>query len=157
MTIRQLKASCFVLDPNPRGRDEGLAHYDMRETAEAALAGERDDAGGDEDALARLDGIGIRQLDGSCWVAECDAPDGPDGCCGDTLGDEDEGPSCVHFEALDGLLEWMPGEGWVRVGADGALCGRHAELGGWPVLPPRVPPAEQEAAGQLVIPGVLAS
>ena len=154
MTIRQLKDPCWVLDPCPWDDDRGIPHYATRGEAETALEGEREEASG-EGRLANLAAVSPRELPGLCWVAECDAADGPEGCCGNTLGDEEEGPSCIHFGTVEELLEWMPGEGWVRVGAAGALCGSDAELGGWPILPPRVPPAEQEAAGQLVIPGAV--
>lgn len=148
MSIHQLKAPCFVLDWGPHPDDVGLAHYDTHAEAEAALAGERDEDGGGL-APAR-----IRELPYLCWVAECDAPEGPEGTCGDTLGDDDEGPTCIHFESADELFEWMPGEGWTRAGADGALCYDHG-----PDCPDELPaslsPAEIEAAGQLALPGVL--
>ena len=147
MTIHQLKAPCFVLDWGPHPDDEGLAHYDTRAEAEAALAGERDEDGGG------LAPASIRELPYLCWVAECDAPEGPEGTCGDTLGDDDEGPTCIHFESADELFEWMPDEGWSRAGADGALCYDHG-----PDCPDELPaslsPAELEAAGQMRLPGV---
>jgi len=155
VTIRQLPKPCFTLAPSPWDDDEGEPHYDTHAEAEAALAGLRDETDPDDpDDRPLLAKSRPRQLDAPCWVAECDAPRGMEGTCGDTLGDEDEGPPCIHFETVEELLGWMPYEGWVQVGADGALCGNDAELGGWPILPPRVSPAELEAAGQLRLPGV---
>ena len=153
MTIHQLPKPCWVLSPNPRD-DGGLSHYGTRAEAAAALAEERRDADGDgEEALARLAAIRVVELPQPCWVAECDAPDGPEGCCDTTLGDEYEGPSCIHFKTLDELLEWMPGEGWVRRGADGALCYGHRP-DDTPPAPPS--PAELEEAGQMRLPWVTA-
>lgn len=151
MTIYQLKKPCFLLDWGPHPDDEGHAHYDTHAEAQAVLAGERGDGDGDEGELVQLAPARIRELPYLCWVAECDAPDGPEGTCGDTLGDDDEGPACIHFASADELFEWMPGEGWTRLGADGALC--------WTCCPegaasPEPSPVELEAAGQLRFPGV---
>ena len=74
-----------------------------------------------------------------------------EGTSGNTLGDEEEGPSCVHFETVEELLGWMPGESWTRDGADGALCWTHSPEDA-AALPSS--PAEPEAAGQLRLPGV---
>lgn len=153
MTIHQLKKSCFVLDPSPWDDDEGEPHYDTHAEAEVALAELRGNTDPDDpDDRPLLAKSRPRQLNAPCWVAECDAPDGPEGTCGDTLGDEDEGPSCVHFETVEELLGWMPGERWIQVFADNALCWSHSPDN--PAAPPPSP-AEIEAAGQLVLPGVL--
>lgn len=151
MTIHQLAKPCWVLAPNPHDDDDRLSHYGTHAEAGSALAGERRDADGDDEEVARLAAIRATELPQPCWVAECDAPGGPEGCCSNTLGDEDEGPSCIHFETLDELLEWMPGEQWVRSGADGVLCYSHRP-DDTPPIPPS--PAELEAAGQLRLPGV---
>jgi len=157
MTIRQLPEPCFTLDPSPWDKDQGEPHYETLAEAEAALAEEREDTEGVDIELARLAKVSVKRLDAPCWVAECDAPGGQEGTCPETLGDEEEGPSRIHFETVEELFGWMPGEGWVRVAADGALCGHHAEMGGHPILPPQASAAEQEKAGQLSLPGVLAS
>jgi len=155
MTIRRLDKPCFVLDPPPWDEDErGAEHYETRDAAEAVLAGERANAGpDDQEEQAQAAAARVRQLDAPCWVAECDAPEDASGTCGNTLGDEEEGPSCVHFETPDELFDWMPGEGWTRAGADGALCYDHRPEDAEMPAPPS--PAEQEAAGQLVLPGVI--
>ena len=88
-----------------------------------------------------------------CWIAECDAPDGPEGTCGITLGDEDEGPTCIHFETSDQIIDWMPGEGWAQDGPDGALCSAHHPDGPDAEPSPLPSPAQLEAAGQLPLPG----
>lgn len=155
MTIHQLKQPCWALDPSPWDDGQGIPHYDTHAEAEAALAGEREEIDGD-DEIARKEraqpaAVQIKRLDAACWVAECDAPDGPDGICGATLGDEDEGPSCVHFETAGELFDWMPGESWIRVFADGALCWIHSPDN---PEPPPPSPAELEAAGQMRLPGV---
>jgi hypothetical protein len=96
----------------------------------------------------------IHQLENGRWVAECDAPEGQEGTCGETLGDEAEGPPRIHFATLEELLGWMPGERWARTGPDGALCYVHGPY--WPdgEPEPAVSPAGLEAAGQLRLPGV---
>ena len=154
MTIRQLKSPCFTLDPSPWDDDHGTPHYATWAEADEELRERREELGPDPLDLAAIETTRVKQLGSPCWVAECDAPYGMEGTCPETLGDEDEGPSCIHFETVEELFDWMLYEGWVRVGPDGALCGNDAELGGWPVLPPRVSPAELEAAGQLRLPGV---
>jgi hypothetical protein len=152
MTIRQLPKPCFTLDPSPWDDDEGEPHYDTHAEAEAALAELRDGTDPDDpDDRPLLAKSRPRRLDTRCWVAECDAPDGPDGICGDTLGDEEEGPACVHFGTVEELLGWMPGEGWTQVFADNALCGNHNPDN---PEPPPPSPAELEAAGQMRLPGV---
>lgn len=156
MTIHQLPKPCFVLDPSPWERDEGNPHYVTWAEADEALRERREEIGPDPRDLAVIESCHVKQLDAPCWVAECDAPRGLEGTCGDTLGDEDEGPACIHFETLDGLLAWLPIERWLRAGVDHALCYTHQPH--YPDDPPQPPssPAEQEKAGQLIIPGVLA-
>jgi len=155
MTIHQLPDPCFVLDPSPWRYS--APHYKTTAKAEAALARERaetDDDDGKE--LAKLAAARPKALDAPCWVATCDAPGKQEGICGATLGNEDEGPSCVHFDTFEDLVDRMAGESWTRDGADGARCWVHG-----PHYPDEQSPqpaptrAEQEAAGQLVIPGVL--
>ena len=157
MTIRQLGKPCFELEPNPYDFDEdglGSPHYATRDEAGKALAELREDRAPDPELLAELAAVHVRELGMPCWVAECDAPRGMEGTCGDTLGDEDEGPSCIHFETSDQVIDWMPYEGWVNDGPDGALCYVHRpdDLDVEPSPSPA--PAELEAAGQLRLPGV---
>jgi hypothetical protein len=151
MTIRQMPKPCFTLDPSPWDDDHGTPHYPTWAEADEALRERRAELGPDPSDLASIETTRVTRLGSPCWVAECDAPDGPEGTCGDTLGDEEEGPSCIHFETVEELSGWMPGEGWVRVFADNALCGDHSPDN--PAPPPPFP-AELEAAGQLRLPGV---
>jgi hypothetical protein len=151
MTIRQLKSPCFTLDPSPWDDDQGTPHYGTQAEADEDLRERREELGPDPLDLASIETTRVKQADSPCWVAECDAPRGMEGTCGDTLGDEDEGPSCVHFEAVEELLGWMPGEGWIRVFADNALCWSHSPDNPAVQQPS---PAELEAAGQLRLPGV---
>jgi hypothetical protein len=149
MTIRQLPEPCWVLRPDP-WQDGSNPHYATRAEALEILAFLLKLREGDPEEAARLEGAQACQEDGRCWVAECDAPDGPEGTCGETLGDDEEGPSCVCFETLEELLAWLPGEGWTRSGPDGALC-----AGDSPDEAPAPPAAaELEAAGQMRLPGV---
>jgi hypothetical protein len=151
MTIHQLPEPCFVLDPSPWDEDEGEPHYETRAEAEAALTGLYENT--DPDDRPELGKTQVRRLGAACWVADCDAPDGPDGTCPETLGDAEEGPSCIHFETVDELFDWMPGESWTRQAPDRAFCWFHSRTTP-PVAAPS--PAEQEKAGQLRLPGVLA-
>jgi hypothetical protein len=155
MTIRQLPEPCFELDPNPYDFDDdglGSPHFVTRAEADKALAELREDRAPDPELLAELATVRVKELSIPCWVAECDAPDGQEGTCGDTLGDEEEGPSCIHFETSDQVIDWMPYEGWAKDGPDGALCNLHRPDD--PPPPLAMSPAEQEAAGQLALPGV---
>jgi hypothetical protein len=142
MTVHQLRKRCFILDPSPWDDDAGVPHYATRYRARKDLAeclAECDDD--DAEKRGRLAKVRAKHLPAPCWIAYCDGPG-----CNDTLGDEEEGPSCIHFATADQVIAWMPGEGWTRTGADGALC--HLDSDGEPEpIPPS--PAEQEAAGQL--------
>jgi len=125
MTIHQLRKPCFMLDPSPWDDDAGVPHYPTRYKARKELAGVRGEHDDDDtEVLAECDGSG----------------------CKDTLGDEEEGPSCIHFDTADEVIAWMPGESWTRTGPDGALCWAHSPEDVTP-LPPS--PRELEAAGQL--------
>ena len=149
MTIRQLLKPCFVLDPSPWDEDAGTPHYPTWAEAGDDLRERRAELGPDPADLASIETTRVKRLDASCWVAECDAPRGMEGTCGDTLGDEDEGPSRIHFETVEELLGWMPGERWTRSGADGALCRSHS-----PEDATALSPAEIEVPGQMPLPGV---
>jgi len=147
MTIRQLPEPCWTLRPHPWQDDTGDPHCATRAEALDCLAFFLEFREGDPEEVARLEGIQARQGDGQCWVAECDAPDGPEGTCGETLGDDEEGPSCIHFGTLEELLGWLPGEGWTRSGPDGALCaGDSPDVADAAAV---AAPAELEAAGQM--------
>jgi hypothetical protein len=153
MTIHHLRKPCFILDPSPRDEDAGTPHYSTWAEADEDLRERREELGPDPKDLASIEKTRVKQLGSPCWVAECDAPHGMEGTCGNTLGDEEEGPSCIHFETVEELFDWMPGEGWIRVFEDNALCWVHSPDN---PAPPPPSPAELEAAGQLVLPGVLA-
>ena len=150
MTIHQLKAPCWTLVPPPD--DERDPHYGTWHEADEALRELREELGPDPLDLTALESVRAKRLDTPCWVAECDAPDGPEGTCGETLGDDDEGPSCIHFETAEELSGWMPAECWTHFGPDGALCCAHSPHEAAGPLPSA--PAELEAAGQLRLPGV---
>jgi len=151
MTIRQLPKPCFTLDPSPWDDDHGTPHYGTWAEADEALRERRAELAPDPRDLAGIETARVTRLGSPCWVAECDAPRGMEGTCGETLGDEEEGPSCIHFETAEELFDWMPGEGWIRVFADNTLCGNHSPDN---PAPPPPSPAELEAAGQLRLPGV---
>ncbi len=155
MTIHQLKKPCFILGPSPHDDDTVEPHYATWHEADDVLRELREERGPSPEDLAGLEPVRVKALPGPCWVAECDGPDGPEGVCGDMLGDEDEGPFCVHFETSDEAIDWMPGEGWAKDGPDGALCHVHrpGNSGDAPSSSPS--PAELEAAGRPVLPGVL--
>lgn len=147
MTIHQLSKPCFVLDPSPWGDDAGLPHFATRYKARKELAEVRAEHDDDGERLAALARVRTRRLPALCWIAECDGPG-----CNDTLGDDEEGPSTIHFETADEVIGWMPGEGWTRTGGDGALCWDDSPDDPEPVPPS---PGELEAAGQLRLPGVM--
>jgi hypothetical protein len=145
MTIRQLEKPCFLLDPSPYGDDDyGIPHYAAQAEAVKALADLYDEYKGDPEGTARLKGVRVAGEDGPCWVAECDAPG-----CDEGYNDDEAGAS--HFETAAVLEEWIRPDGWTTTGPDLAYCWTCSPEG---VAPPPSP-AELEAAGQLVIPGVL--
>lgn len=125
MTIRQLPVPCFAIEPNPWGEDGSTPHYPGRAEAEAALRERRDELTPDPDELAKIADCRTVHLNALCWVAECDAPDGLEEACGDRLGGEDTGSPCIHFATREELVQWMPGEKWICVGLDSALCRDH--------------------------------
>lgn len=145
MTIRQLRRPCFVLDPSPYADDDyGVPHYDTQEKADAALAELREEREPDPEGLARLEGVQVTQEEWPCWVAECDFPG-----CEETYEDDEGGGS--HFPDAKTLEEWVVQDGWTTAPPDKALCWSDS-----PEDAPKPPPspAEQEAAGQLALPGV---
>jgi hypothetical protein len=95
--------------------------------------------------LAEIESVKVKQEDGPCWVAECDAPD-----CDEQYSDDDYGGN--HFETAAELEGWIRADGWTTAAPDLAYCCAHSPEDAEP-LPPS--PAELEAAGQLRLPGVL--
>lgn len=145
MTLHQLRRPCFTLDPSPYGDDDyGVPHYATHPEALQALADLREERKGDPEDLARLKDVQVKQGDGPCWVAVCDSP----GCGEEYESDEDGGN---HFETAAILEEWIKSDGWTTDAPDLAFCWTDSPEGSAP--PPT--PAELEAAGQLVLPGVI--
>lgn len=135
MTIHQLKSPCWELQ-DPAG--DRTPHYDDEASAAAELASLRKDT---PDTGAK-----VRQLAAPCWLIRCD------GEC-DQLIDEEDECYIVHCESRQAAGELARAWKWAYSG-DGRLifCKADAPADG---EVPQLSPAEQEAAGQLVIPGVL--
>jgi hypothetical protein len=126
-------APCWELaDP----ADDDWTHFTSEEAAEEALKELRD-----EQADTKAS---IRLLEHRCWVAQCD------GECEWILDVEDEG-YVFHHKSADEALESVAAYGWRRVG-DSVFCEEDAPEDS--EQPPT--PAEQESAGQLRLPGVIA-
>jgi hypothetical protein len=147
MTIHQLAKPCFVLDPSPYpDSDYGDPHYETWAEASEALAELRKDRGPDPLDLAELEPVKVKALPGPCWVAEC-------GVCDEPF-ESDEGGN--HYETTGDLEAALASYEWTTLPADGsfrlAYCPDDRPEGA--VVPP-LSPAELEAAGQLVLPGVL--
>jgi hypothetical protein len=160
MTIHQLPAPCWVITPR-LPRDDDDPHYDTRAVALAAIRESWDE---DRDwcfddrlrvrwreflyRLSRLRPAAPRprQSPARCWAVQCD------GECGYVLDDEDEGHTFHHDTAAEARKTVASYE-WVY-SPDGrfVFCEDDAPEDG---QPPPPAPAELEAAGQLVIPGVL--
>lgn len=149
MTIHQLKELCWVLDPSPYADDDyGIPHYGTQDKAAEALAELAQERVGDPEETARLEGVKPKREDAPCWVAECDGPRCGEGY--ETYEDSESG-GC-HFENAETLTEWLLQDDWTTKAPDKVFCSADSPED----APPRsVSPAEQEAAGQLVIPGVL--
>ncbi len=133
--IHQLKSPCWELQ-DPAG--DRTPHYDDEASAGAELASLRKDT---PDTGAK-----IRQLGEPCWLIRCD------GECEQLIDEEDEG-YIVHCGSRQAAEELARAWKWAYSG-DGRLifCEADAPADG---EVPQPSPAEQEAAGQLVIPGVL--
>jgi hypothetical protein len=163
MTIHELKAPCWAVSP-PLPRDDGDPHYDTRDEALAAIREAWDE---DRERVRGLVATALerawwrefrfrlsrwrpgaprpRPLPACCWVVQ------DDGDCGQVIDEEDEGYAvhCASRRAAEDLArsyEWA-------YSADGRFvyCPCCAPEDSEPVPPS---PAEQEAAGQLVLPGV---
>jgi hypothetical protein len=141
--IRQLDHRCWHLDPPPE--DERDPHYDNRHDADDALRDLREERGPDPLDLAALESCHAKQLDAPCWVVQCD------GECETTLDAEDEG-YVYHHGSLAEAEDTVKAYRWKYAGGR-VFCEEDAPVDG---QPPPLSPAEQEAAGQLAIPGVLA-
>lgn len=142
MTIHQLKDRCWELQPP--ADDDRQSHYHTEADAMQALTEDRD---GDPEAYPDTKPV---LLDVPCWLVECD------GECETALDSEGDGytfhcPSRQDAEAAARAYDWVVTAGPVS-GDELAYCPEDRP-GDVPLLPPL--PAELEAAGQLVIPGVL--
>lgn len=134
MSIYQLEEPCWELtDP---ADDERTPHFEDRAGADAALTALL--------AKAKDTKASIRLLEHRCWVVQCDGEDGY------ILDEEDEG-YVYHHESIADALDSVAAYEWRRIG-DSVFCPADAPEGSEP--PPS--PAEQEQAGQLRLPGVLA-
>lgn len=139
MTIRQLAFTCWELN-DPRD-DERKPHFGDQVQADLELS-----AILEEDPEAEAS---VRQLESPCWLAQCD------GACGTVIDEEDEG--VVHHATYAGAEETVRAWNWVTVpglfAAQGDLvyCPEDAPEDGTAL----VSPAEQEAAGQLRLPGAV--
>jgi hypothetical protein len=146
MTIRQLKDRCWHLDPPPE--DERDPHYDNRHDADDALRDLREERGPDPLDLAALESCHAKQLDGPCWVVQCD------GECEVELDTEDEGYT-YHHDSPEAAMETVGAYGWTvttgPVSGVRVYCPEDRPEDTVPA-PPTV--AELEAAGQLRLPGV---
>jgi len=142
MTIHQLPKPCFELDPSPWDDDYGEPHYATWHEADDALRELREERGPSPEDLAELEPVKVKALPGPCWVAKCDT-------CGEQFRDDDIGGN--HFATAADIGQWIVQDGWTTEPPDKAAC--------WSDSPEDAPgpppsPAELEAAGQLVLPGV---
>jgi len=136
MSIRQYDGRCWELRPFPADA-ERYGHYTSREDAMTAIReAKRDDDYFDPKTRPVL-------MDAPCWIVQCD------GECEYILDEEDEG-WVFHHLTRAAAMETAAVYGFRLVG-DRVFCEDDAPEDAKVVLTP----AEQEAAGQLVIPGVL--
>jgi hypothetical protein len=136
MTIHQLPDRCWELQPPTD--DERGTHYD---TEAAALRGLKEDRENDEKPYAETKPV---QLPAGCWAVQCD------GECGTVLDEEDEG-YVFHHDSRTKAEQTAAGYDWAFDGDGRVFCEEDAPADAV-ALPT---PAELEAAGQLVLPGVL--
>lgn len=135
MTIHQLKDRCWEL--RPPADDERCPHFDSEAAALDAL---KDDRGDDPEAYAATKPV---RLDAPCWMVQCD------GECETVLDEEGEG-YVFHHDSRTEAEETMACYDFRYVG-DLVFCEEDAPADGQ-VPPPS--PVQQEAAGQLPLPGV---
>jgi hypothetical protein len=122
----------------PSGSNDYQWHHDDRKSVVATIRQAKRDSDFLDPATKP------RQLDAPCWVVQCD------GECETVLDTEDEGYVFHHLTRAD-AAETVAAYEW-RYAGTMVFCEDDAPADGQ--LPP-LSPAEQEAAGQLVIPGVL--
>jgi len=137
MSIRQLDACCWELS-NPGGEDD-RQHFDSNARADAEVADLRK-----ENPQSRAS---VALLPSRCWVVQCD------GDCGQVIDEFDEGYICHHLTAAEAEKTARAWE-WVLVPGplgESVYCPEDRPEGA--ELPPPSP-AEQEAAGQIPLPGV---
>lgn len=141
MTIHQLAFTCWEMT-NPGG-GEDQRHFDDQVQADIALA---EILAGNPESKAS-----VHLLDAPCWVIESD------GECGQLLDEEDEG-YVFHHATQAAAEETAAAWGWVLKPSPhfaGWLaycpCGLPEGMG---AAAPGPSPAEQEAAGQMRLPGV---
>ena len=135
MTIHQLPGRCWELQPPTD--EERYPHFD---TEAEALADLKEDRENHEQAYADTKPV---QLDAPCWVVQCD------GECETVLDEEGEGWTFHHDSRAD--AETTAAAYDFRHVGDSVFCDEDAPEDSALLLSP----AEREAAGQLVLPGVL--
>ncbi len=136
MSIHQLSHRCWEL--RPPTDDERSPHYDSEAAVLEALKEDREN--GDQPYAETKPA----QLAGPCWVVQCD------GECETVLDTEDEG--CVfHHDSRADAEQTAAGYHWAFDGDGRVFCEEDAPADA--VAAPS--PAELEAAGQLILPGVL--
>jgi hypothetical protein len=137
MTIHQLANPCWEFSPLPSDA-ERYGHYGTRADAVTAIREAKKDDDCFNPATKPV------QLGTACWVVQCD------GACETVLDTEDEGWVFHHLtraeaEETVAAYRWRPA---------GLLMFCEEDTPEDSQEPP-LSPAEQEAAGQLVIPGVI--
>jgi hypothetical protein len=137
MTVHQLPGRCWELQPPTD--DERTPHYG---TEAAAMESLREDRENDRQPYADTKPV---QLDTPCWVVRCD------GECEVALDTEDEG-YIYHHDSRGGAERTAAAYHWAFSDDGRVFCEEDAPADAV-ALPS---PAELEAAGQLVLPGVLA-
>ncbi len=127
--ITQETYRCWVIGRLPGDTEP---HFKTSKAARAELRKMREE---DEDHVA---GATVRRLDVPCWTVTCD------GECGLTIDEDEDG--LIHFTDAGDAMRTVRNWEWRLVDHEHVLC--PADV----LLPPS--PAEQEAAGQLLLPGV---
>lgn len=138
MSIHQSGFRCWVFE-NP-GHDDDTRHFKDEASAGAAVTRAREDEPGT--------GASVRQMPAPCWLVQCD------GECEYVIDEEDEGIIFHHDTRAEAeetvrLWEWVLVPG--NLGGELAYCPEDRPEG---VQPPLLTAAQQEAAGQMPLPGV---
>lgn len=136
MTIHKLSHCCWELQPPTD--DERHFHYDTEIEARRALKEDREN---DDQPYPETKPV---QMESPCWVVQCD------GECEVVLDTEDEG-YVFHHDSRAEAGQSAAGYRWALDGDGCVFCEEDAPADAIPV--PSY--AELEAAGQLVLPGVL--